>query len=31
VVVLRQVAEALSKLGQSAFDADQESLTNLQL
>jgi integrator complex subunit 7 len=31
VIVLRQVAEALSKLGQSAFDADQESLTNLQL
>jgi integrator complex subunit 7 len=31
VVMLRQVAEAMSKLGQSAFDADQESLTNLQL
>ncbi|XP_057376792.1 integrator complex subunit 7-like [Daphnia carinata] len=31
VVALRQVAEALSKLGQSAFDADPESLTNLQL
>ena len=31
VVALRQVADALSKLGQSAFDADQDSLTNLQL
>lgn len=31
VVALRQVAEAFSKLGQSAFDADPESLTNLQL
>ena len=28
VVALRQVADALSKLGQSAFDADQDSLTN---
>lgn len=31
VVALRQVAETFSKLGQSAFDADAESLTNLQL
>lgn len=31
VIALRQVADALSKLGQSAFDADQESLVNLQL
>ena len=31
VTALRQVAESFSKLGQSAFDADPESLTHLQL
>lgn len=31
VVQLRQAAEATSKLRQSAFDADQESLINLQI
>lgn len=31
VAVLRQTADALAKLAQSAFDADADSLTNLHL
>lgn len=31
VTLLRQTADALAKLGQSAFDADSDSLTNLHL